>query len=611
MTWWTTASFLIVLSTVRAHSCPGSTNPTSCSRSEVGDSQAGPGLDELGSLLQTFGQKRSVERRVTDSHSGSMTALTASIDASPPEVPHDGFKVLQSVERELQMCSRSSSAAEPFLAFRDTAPSEEPSFLNNDDTADGKRAQHRKNFVCAAGCAAREPQLERSLAPWADWPGNFSGMSMLKAFRGFCNTSSTKEKGEPFVITVLWKGDVYFKACGVPDVWSASLYLVGPEDLSMVAVFLLGLLRVSTLPPGPIAFGMYLSDYTSLVDHFITGPGLPMFVYLGRHTSWGIPWPSSFTLFSTHEVEELQDAGILQKSLGKADVPPQTSSGTVVRQQPWESRIPKAYWIGTVTGAWDFQIDAGLPAVPRLKLLRLSKEHPQELLAEWSGVAGYGVSWVDYLNESVSGFPAQHPRSVEEITGIAKSTYKTVEEWMDYKYFVNLDGVVMGGRLNKLMALGGVVLQHEAGYTEYVDALMKPYEHYVPISYDLSDLTAKVKWLQQNDAEARRIAENGKKLANQRMRLEDHICYIWRALEALGTKVASAEVDDAEVEKHLKDEAFKRATIQDGGMRPTLESFWGSSLEWVHTGRRKMARSSIVKLQWLWDRFEKLHAEIS
>lgn len=597
MKWCATATIFIVLSSVRAEPCMGSKGPTSCVAGEVSNSQAEPGLDELGSLLQTFGQKRSVEHRVTELHSGSSSSAV-----SPPEVPGDGFKVLQSVDRELQMCSRSSGAV-------NKATNEEPSFLSNDHDADVQRAKHRKAFVCAAGCSAREPQLERSLAPWADWQANFSGLDMLKTFQAFCEAPSTKEKGEAFVITALWKGDAYFKACGVPDVWNASLYLIGPEDLSLATVFLLGILRVSTLPPGPIAFGMYLSDYTSLVDHFITGPGLPMFTYLGRHTSWAIPWPSSFTVFSTYEVEKLREAGIMHSSFSKGGTPVQKLSDSVMGQHPWESRTPKAYWIGTVTGPWDFQMDAGVQAVPRVKLLRLSKEHPQELMAEWSGVAGYGVSWIDYLNDNVSGFPAQQSRNIEEITGIPKSDYKPVQEWMDYKYFVNLDGVVMGGRLNKLLALGGVVLQHESGYTEYVDALMKPYEHYVPISYDLSDLTAKVKWLQQNDAEARRIAENGKKLANQRMRLEDHICYMWRALEALGAKLASADVNAAAVEKHLRDQQFKRATIQGGGMRATLESFWGTRLEWVHTGQREMARSAIPKLQWLWDRFEKLHAD--
>ncbi|CAK0864741.1 unnamed protein product [Prorocentrum cordatum] len=79
----------------------------------------------------------------------------------------------------------------------------------------------------------------------------------------------------------------------------------------------------------------------------------------------------------------------------------------------------------------------------------------------------------------------------------------------------------MGGRISKLLSLGGVLLQHEAGYYESVDALARPWEHYVPIAYDLSDLVAKVEWLQAHDDEARAIAARGQALALRRMRLED------------------------------------------------------------------------------------------
>ena len=34
---------------------------------------------------------------------------------------------------------------------------------------------------------------------------------------------------------------------------------------------------------------------------------------------------------------------------------------------------------------------------------------------------------------------------------------------------------------------------------------LKPWEHYVPIKKDFSDLKEKVEWLRQNDEEAKRI----------------------------------------------------------------------------------------------------------
>ena len=40
----------------------------------------------------------------------------------------------------------------------------------------------------------------------------------------------------------------------------------------------------------------------------------------------------------------------------------------------------------------------------------------------------------------------------------------------------------MGGRFGKPLALGGVVVQHDAGYREAGDALEKTHPHDVPIA---------------------------------------------------------------------------------------------------------------------------------
>jgi hypothetical protein len=451
-----------------------------------------------------------------------------------------------------------------------------------------KAKRHRNAFVCAAGCSAREPQLEESMGPWADWRSNSTGLDMIDSLVGFCH--ARRDSDDPFIISVLWQGDVYLKTCQAEKLSNVGLYLIGPEDLSLVLVFLFGAQKVAQLPPGPVAFGMYLSDYTSLVDHHQVGPGVPMFAYLGRQTSWAIPWPSSFTMVSTQDVESWE-----QKNTGKA------------AQKPWDQRKSKAYWIGTVTGPWEFALHDGIMAVPRMNLLKTAKQHPEELEVEWSGTAGYGISWVN-SDDNVSGFLSHGSQSIQDMTGVQRAKWKAASDWDNFKYFVNLDGVVLGGRLNKLLSLGGVVLQHQAGYKEHFEALLKPYEHYVPVEYDLSDLVEKVQWLQRNDAEAKRIAENGQKLASQRMRFEDSACYIWRALEALGAKTAAAEVDKKEVREKLG--SFVKVSVQKGGLRPTLESFWGEKLEDVHTGNRKMSSRGIELLEWAWSRMEGLYDEV-
>jgi hypothetical protein len=269
--------------------------------------------------------------------------------------------------------------------------------------------------------------------------------------------------------------------------------------------------------------------------------------------------------------------------------------------------LPKAYWIGTLTGPWEVQPDDAIGAVPRVKLLRLAAQNRAQLQAEWSGVASYGIKWIKNSTH-IQGLNASGPpRTVEAVTGAKRVGRKKLSQWADFKYYVNLDGVVMGGRLNKLFALGGVVLQHQAGYYEHMTALAKPYEHYVPIAYDLSDLIPKIKWLQSNDGEAEKIARQGRELFSRRMRLEDDLCYTWRALEALGSKTSSAEVDPQAVERRLRELNFTRVSVKGPSMRQTLESFWGGKLEEVSLGRRKMTDQGVKLLEWAWSRFGALY----
>jgi len=510
---------------------------------------------------------------------GATALILSSNHDLPPTVPADGAKVLQGISDDKQQCQ--AAETNPLAMAQET----------NVKNAEEVRRAWRRSFVCMAGCSEREPELERSLSPYADWSGNTSGLEMLEILQGFCQSSRSCK--DPFIMAVLWRGDVHLKACGAENLKEVSLYLIGPEDLSLVITQLLAVQRVAALPPTPVVFGLYLSDYTCLADRHLVGPGVPIFAYLGRDTSWVIPWPNSFMLHTTYQTENWHRSRRM-KRLGE-----KKKRDLVV---PWSDRVAKAYWIGTVTGPWEFAADASLMAVPRMKLLRLTSEHPDKLQAEWSGVASYGISWVKSV-DSVAGFLANKTRSIKELTGVLPVSPKPLQQWANFKYYLNIDGVVMGGRLNKLLSLGGVVLQHDAGYREHISSLMKPYEHYVPIAYDLSDLAAKVEWLQQNDAEAQHIASQGQSLADRRMRLEDHLCYIWRALEGLGTATAHKETEASAMERRLQELRFQKVTVVEEDMRKTLERFWGAPLEKVQTGDRVMTASGINLIRWAWDRY--------
>jgi len=113
------------------------------------------------------------------------------------------------------------------------------------------------------------------------------------------------------------------------------------------------------------------------------------------------------------------------------------------------------------------------------------------------------------------------------------------------------------GRLAHLLAhSGAVVLMQEAGFnyhfrytllTElgtalqhsyytrmlYDSARLQPWVHYVPLAYNMADLTDKVMWLQSNDDMAQILALNAANFGKSYLRLEDYLCYAAKAMEVL------------------------------------------------------------------------------
>lgn len=104
-----------------------------------------------------------------------------------------------------------------------------------------------------------------------------------------------------------------------------------------------------------------------------------------------------------------------------------------------------------------------------------------------------------------------------------------------YKYLPVLGGISVSERLATFLAhSGAVVLLQETDVQYFFSARLKPWVHYVPLSYTASDLVEKIRWLKQNDQIAREIARNGRIFGQSYLRLEDYYCYAAQALNSFG-----------------------------------------------------------------------------
>jgi EGF-domain serine glucosyl/xylosyltransferase len=96
-----------------------------------------------------------------------------------------------------------------------------------------------------------------------------------------------------------------------------------------------------------------------------------------------------------------------------------------------------------------------------------------------------------------------------------------------YKYLLSLEGhSYWSFRIRQLMHLNSALLHQDLPCHEFWYALLRPYEHYVPISRDLADLRAQLRYVQAHDGEARRMVGRMQRLARRLLSQRAVLLYV-------------------------------------------------------------------------------------
>ncbi len=88
--------------------------------------------------------------------------------------------------------------------------------------------------------------------------------------------------------------------------------------------------------------------------------------------------------------------------------------------------------------------------------------------------------------------------------------------WATRKFAIDIDGVTNAwNNLFHRLLMGNCVLKVESqmGYRQWYYDKLQPYQHYVPIKKDLSDLEQQIDWVLTYDKYAKMIAEAGQRVA--------------------------------------------------------------------------------------------------
>lgn len=90
-----------------------------------------------------------------------------------------------------------------------------------------------------------------------------------------------------------------------------------------------------------------------------------------------------------------------------------------------------------------------------------------------------------------------------------KNDYLSMSDMVSqYKYLIDTQAHGFSGRLKYLMNSNRLVFMQDRFYKTFIEIYLKPFEHYIPVKYDFSDLIEKIQWAKIHKEESEFISNN-------------------------------------------------------------------------------------------------------
>ena len=197
----------------------------------------------------------------------------------------------------------------------------------------------------------------------------------------------------------------------------------------------------------------------------------------------------------------------------------------------WEDKIETAFFRGSATGSMELEFNQ------RLQLTKLDNELKD---TDPTLLDGGIVSW-NTRDKIDSNLQINYikPKELAD-QGITLKERVPMNEQLKYKYLINIDGHSFVNRMSYLLRCGSLILMVESKFVVgnqcWFSHLLVPYEHYVPIKFDLSDLVDQIKWCRSNDDKCKEIAKNAIKFYNKYLTKEGIMNYAAYMLNSISSK---------------------------------------------------------------------------
>lgn len=185
----------------------------------------------------------------------------------------------------------------------------------------------------------------------------------------------------------------------------------------------------------------------------------------------------------------------------------------------WDERADKLYWRGTDTGVWRYD---NVEDAPRVAVCGVARKNPS------------------LINAAISRIEPRGDPDRKRSYYVAREYFGAVEDQTEiirYRYQIDIDGTTSAWSSLFLKLLSGSPVLKVASdfhWQQWYYPALQPWENYIPVRSDLKDLIDVLSWLRSNPAEARRIGENSRTLAQSLTLMTE----IPKAMKTLGRLIA-------------------------------------------------------------------------
>jgi len=184
---------------------------------------------------------------------------------------------------------------------------------------------------------------------------------------------------------------------------------------------------------------------------------------------------------------------------------------------PWNNKKDSLIWRGStaqasIYGHGEIRLD-NIYDFSRVLLCEYSRKHPEIIDAGFTFYAqgAENIPFLQIYNKSKISFSDQ----------------------LLYKYHILVDGNTCPYSASGWKFFtNSLIFKPQSNNVQWYYSFLQPYEHYIPVENDLSDLMEKLEWAKEHDYQASIIANNARQFAISNLTVEDNIAYWYHLIMA-------------------------------------------------------------------------------